>query len=171
MRYYSGIGSRKTPKDIMPNIQEVATLLDSKGYTLRSGGADGADTFFEDYSTRKEIYLPWKGFNNNESELYLENMDPEIVTKAEEISKKFHPRWNSLNKGGRSLMTRNVFQVLGNDLKTPVDFVVCWTETGKIEGGTGQAMRIARNMGIPIFNLFFYDAVSGVKEFLYENKI
>ena len=162
MRYYSGIGSRKTPKAIIPTIEEIATLLDSKGYTLRSGGADGADTFFEDYSTRKEIYLPWKSFNNNESELYLENI---------EISKKFHPRWNSLNKAGRSLMTRNVFQVLGMDLKTPADFIVCWTETGKIEGGTGQAMRIARNMGIPIFNLFFYDAVSGVKEFLYENKI
>jgi hypothetical protein len=171
MRYYSGIGSRKTPKAIIPTIEEIATLLDSKGYTLRSGGADGADTFFEDYSTTKEIYLPWKSFNNNESELYLENIDPEIVTKAEEISKKFHPRWNSLNKAGRSLMTRNVFQVLGMDLKTPADFIVCWTETGKIEGGTGQAMRIARNMGIPIFNLFFYDAVSGVKEFLYENKI
>jgi len=171
MRYYSGIGSRKTPKEIIPTIEEIATLLGEKGYTLRSGGADGADTFFEDYSNNKEIYLPWKGFNNNESELYLENMNPEIVNKAEEISKKFHPRWNSLNKAGRSLMTRNVFQVLGDDLKTPVDFVVCWTETGKIEGGTGQAMRIARNMGIPIFNLFFYDAVAGVKEFLYENKI
>ncbi len=45
------------------------------------------------------------------------------------------------------------FQVLGSDLETPVSFVVCWTIGGKISGGTGQALRIAKDLGIPIFNL------------------
>ena len=46
-KYYAGIGSRKTPKDICELMTRVARYLYFKGYTLRSGAADGADTAFE----------------------------------------------------------------------------------------------------------------------------
>jgi hypothetical protein len=48
---------------------------------------------------------------------------------------------------------RNAQIVLGDDLKTPVDFVVCWTPDGKLTGGTAMALRIAFDYDIPIFNL------------------
>ncbi len=56
-------------------------------------------------------------------------------------------------------MARNCYQVLGEDLSTPVDFVVCWTpdgaesETSRKTGGTGQAIRIAADLGIRVYNL------------------
>lgn len=50
-------------------------------------------------------------------------------------------------------MSRNSYQVLEKDLNTPVEFVLCWTKDGKASGGTGQAMRIAKDKNIPIFNL------------------
>jgi hypothetical protein len=50
-------------------------------------------------------------------------------------------------------MARNAMQVLGPDLKTPSKFVICWTLEGKEIGGTSQAIRIAKDFSIPIYNL------------------
>jgi hypothetical protein len=164
IKYYAGIGSRETPPGIEPIIEEVVKILDKFGYILRSGGADGSDSMFEKYSTGdKEIYLPWKGFNKNNSELYLDNMDPLIVERAQEIAREHHPSWKYLSDGGRKLMTRNTFQVLGKDLETPSSFIVCWTPGGKMLGGTAQALRIAKKMGIPIFNLYDKNSLHKIK--------
>jgi ribA/ribD-fused uncharacterized protein len=57
----------------------------------------------------------------------------------------------------QQLIVRNMFQVLGEDLTAPVDFVVCWTPTfdpcDKDGGGTRYACRIAKKRGIQILNL------------------
>ncbi len=58
-------------------------------------------------------------------------------------------------------MARNSHQVLGADLKSPVDFVICWTPDGcETErqrvwetGGTGQAIALADRWGVPVVNL------------------
>jgi len=145
-KYYAGIGSRETPPGIEPMIEETCKILEKFGYILRSGGAPGADSTFEKYTTgEKEIYLPWRGFNDNSSEFYLDNMDIEFVQKAKSMAMKYHP------------------QVLGSDLQTPVSFVVCWTQGGKIAGGTGQALRIAKDLSIPIFNLYDKDCLYKIK--------
>ncbi len=164
MRYYAGIGSRETPPGVKPMIHEVSSFLSKMGFILRSGGAPGADTMFEEACEgEKEIYLPWKGFNRNESELFMDVISPELVLKSKEIAKKFHPNWNALTEASKKLMCRNTFQILGKDLNTPASFVVCWTQGGTINGGTGQAMRIAKDLKIPIFNLYHKDCVHKIK--------
>ena len=35
----------------------------------------------------------------------------------------------------------------------PADAVICWTERGRVSGGTGMTIRLARAHGIPVFNL------------------
>lgn len=160
MKHYAGIGSRKTPKDLKPVMAEIAELLESKGYILRSGGADGADKYFEDGAGKlfePEIYLPWEGFNGSKSKLF------ECSEEAMVMAKKYHPRWNQLSDAGRKFMARNCYQVLGLDLKTPVEFIVCWTPNGGASGGTGQALRIAKDYGIPVFNLQKDDALAKLK--------
>lgn len=153
---YAGIGSRGTPVDVQKYMEGIAILLAKQGYTLRSGGAEGADTAFETgcdiANGDKEIYLPWRLFNNNESLLIPDVLDK--WNEAKIISMRFHPYWDKLSKEGEAFHTRNVFQVLGDDLKTPVEFVVCYTVCGGISGGTGQALRIAKHYNIPIINLF-----------------
>ena len=47
MKYYAGIGSRETPQEFLEFFVKLARFLYSKGYTLRSGGADGSDKAFE----------------------------------------------------------------------------------------------------------------------------
>lgn len=44
--FYTGIGSRQTPPEILKMMTKIATQLESKGWVLRSGGAEGADEAF-----------------------------------------------------------------------------------------------------------------------------
>lgn len=163
---YAGIGSRTTPNDILVQMYNIAVLLAKKGYILRSGGADGADSAFEkgcdSVNGKKEIYLPWKGFNNNKSELYKPTQE------AFETARANHPRWFYLKDGAQKLHARNSHQILGLDLKSPVKFVICWTQES---GGTEQALRLARNNEIQIINLYHVSDYSVVIEKLIgENK-
>lgn len=152
---YAGIGSRDTPLDVMEQMRLLAKEMNTLGLSLRSGGARGADTAFEiGASGVGEIFLPWEGFNKKWSDdKFYFYMRGDIQKTAELIAAHYHPKWEELSSSGRQFHTRNVFQVLGKDLQTPSKFVICWTKDGKESGGTGQAMRIARHKGIPIFNL------------------
>ena len=148
--YWAGIGSRETPEELKPLIQKITEACNRLGFILRSGAAPGADSFFEEYSlpAQREIYLPWRGFNNSSSSLYS------ISNDATFLAAEFHPGWSRLSMGAKKLMARNMYQVLGQDLETPTSFIVCWTKDGKASGGTGQALRVAKKHNIPIFNLY-----------------
>lgn len=151
--YYTGIGSRKTPPSVLKAFEFLGEEFAKRGYWLRSGGADGADSAFEKgcklFSGKSEIYLPWQGFNgkgSKKSEIY----EYYNIEEATSLAKKYHPCWDNLSFGGKALMTRNSYQILGLDLQTPSSFVVCYTKDGKGGGGTGQALRIAKDYGIKI---------------------
>lgn len=155
---YAGVGSRETPLEVLESMQEIAVYLDKAGMVLRSGGADGADLAFERKvpAMHKEIFLPWKSFNNNASNLFY--VPPEAFTLAE----RYHPGWKYLKQGAQKLMARNVQQILGQLLDSPSKFVICWTQDGadgvniktsSKTGGTGQSIRIAADHGIPVYNL------------------
>lgn len=161
--YFSGIGSRKTPTDIGEEQRKIARVLATYGLILRSGGADGSDTNFEegykDVSGKMEIWLPWPNFNKRQGDKYLPT--PKHFALAETL----HPAWQYLKRGPRALHARNGGQVLGMDLATPVGFVLCWTPDGAQTekevtvdtGGTGTAIKLAWRMGIPVINMFHPD--------------
>lgn len=156
-KFYAGIGSRETPNKVAPIIREIALFLEADGYTLRSGGAPGADKMFEAAitdKTKKHIYVPWYCFQSSTSPLCR------VSQEAIEFSLKYHPAPHKLSESVRKIMGRNAYQVLGEDLKTKADFIVCYTDNGAESGpelyhcgGTGQALRIAEAHGIKIFNL------------------
>jgi hypothetical protein len=157
---YTGIGSRKVPGSVFDKFVSIGSELGNLGFTLRSGGADGCDTAFESgcdlVGGRKEIYLPWSGFNGNGSRLY------NICSEAFDVASKYHPSWYYLRDSVKRLHARNVYQVLGLDLDTPSRFIICYTHWGK--GGTLQALRIGKAYGVPIFN--FIDREYEVSEML-----
>lgn len=166
---YAGIGSRTTPGDIL-------TLMHKFGYAfgrnaiLRSGAAPGADAAFEagcdEAQGQKEIYLPWRRFNGYPHDGALH--DPSEA--AMELAAQYHPGWRYLKRSVKKLIARNGHQVLGQDLKTPVDLVVCWTPDGSLDGtgsksgGTGQALRIAYDHLISIANMARADHLGLVKQ-------
>lgn len=162
--YYAGIGSRETPFEILELMKAIAKILANQGIILRSGAAGGADEAFEigcdQVNGPKDIWLPWNGFNNHKSK----NLpSPAHFEKASQ----FHPIWENLKQGAKRLHARNVGQVWGADLATPVLFVLCWTPDGcehhrtrsRQTGGTGMAISMASLAGIPVFNLANDDAL------------
>lgn len=159
---YTGVGSRKTPAKIQVFMRTLATEFEQRGFTLRSGGAQGADLAFEAGVTspqNKEIYKAYQAHQ-----------------KAMDIARQFHPAWDKCSDYARKLHGRNAFQVLGVDLQSPSKFLVCWTPDGCYEhrtrcyhtGGTGTAISIADYYAIPVFNLARPEHLSKLEEILKE---
>lgn len=158
---YCGVGSRSTPPDVMRDMAEFAALAAGRGWILRSGGAEGADSAFEAgcdiVNGEKEIYLPWKGYNSNPSMKYGVN------DTASKIAATVHPYFERAKKPVQLLLSRNVYQVLGADVDSPVEFVLCYTADGcehyttytpTKTGGTGVAIALASKLEIPVYNLY-----------------
>lgn len=160
---YAGIGSRETPQDVCRKMSQASWAMAGMGFILRSGGAGGADEAFENGVKRfckehdlsqcllAEIYLPYKGFRKNQSPLFG------TTKEARLFAKKYHPNWPNVSSLGRDFHGRNVYQMLGLELNDPSDFVLTWTPKGAITGGTGQALRIAEDLGVPILNFAIHD--------------
>lgn len=148
-RYYTGIGSRKTPDSICLLMTKIASLMSKKGFILRSGGANGADSAFELGSLKSDIFLPWKEFNGSNSKYYCPTSHAYDI--LESVLDPKHYR--ALNYTTRHLHARNVHQVLGIDCTTPSEALICWTEGGKEVGGTATAMKVAKRYNVKIYNL------------------
>ena len=166
---YCGIGSRETPDDVLGLMEEIGKELANRQWTLRSGMAEGADQAFYVGALMQrgkcEIYIPWKGFNGANTECIVAPDLPNY-NDAMEVSSQFHPAWDKCSTGAKKLHTRNVYQVAGTDLMTPANCVVCWTKNGAEVGGTAQAIRIAKYLEIPVFNLFFDKHLDALNEFV-----
>ncbi|AXK43892.1 macro domain-containing protein [Erythrobacter aureus] len=176
---YAGIGSRETPDSILATMTEIAFALEARGFTMRSGFAGGADTAFELGTSRnslREVFAPWKGFGQNPHSKYdarrfqqirmFEHergyrfppapqrlITGDLFDRAEAMAKQYHPTWDRLPQGAQKMHTRNMGQVLGPKLDQPARFVIAWTSDGQATGGTGQAIRVADDLGIPVLNL------------------
>lgn len=154
MRSYAGIGSRQITRQETLDIYKIADFLRDK-YILYSGNADGADIAFQKGSCGNCIlWLPWKNFNKNK---YWEPALKIIGDSdlAKESVDKYHPAPENLSSGARMMMARNYHQIMGGRDYPQVSFVICcsnYDENG-VWGGTGQAVRIAKEKGIPVYNL------------------
>lgn len=156
MKFYAGIGSRSTPAAIQSLMTIAARSLCTQDWTLRTGGAEGADMAFSMGAGRNQVvYLPWESFGDFHT-LADTVVVPEspAASWAMKIAEQFHPAWDRLSPAARKLMARNTCQVLGMaEGSPPSKFVMCWTPGASGSGGTGQAIRIAKAYGIPVFDL------------------
>jgi len=163
MAYYTGIGSRETPQEIISVMEDAAFRLARVGLTLRSGKAGGADAAFQrgmqkyyetldngnqkEYRTRlAEIYIPWDGFSSDNEGLwdfwdypldYLDHLIPEQKSKRDELVEEIHPNFEALKKkrGAFALHSRNVHQVLGANVLEPRPSVFCLYYAGEDKNG------------------------------------
>ena len=172
MKLYAGIGSRNTPDDVIQQMEMFARVAAQRDWTLRSGAAPGADSAFErgcdQVGGNKEILLPLPNFFGHSSTLAAPS------DEAMQLAAEIHPVWRQLSPIPRLLIARNMQQILGVELDTPVLCVVCWTRDGcedfrtysRLTGGTGTAIALASKRGIPIFNLKNPDRFADAAEFM-----
>lgn len=168
------IGSRKLAE---PQYQQDANLFyrvakrcAELGHIIRSGGASGADVIAEQaYADaineilaepdQVEIFVPWRNFqatrgiNNPLHHLHVIPSNLDLIRQANEMVFNTHPNPNALSQGVLKLHSRNMNQVFGLDLNTPIDACICWTEKGIKSGGTASAITLCERNNIPVFNL------------------
>lgn len=156
-RYVTGVGSRETPAYVIEDITSIMEVLVPLGFILRSGAAPGFDEMAERVTLRlggqTEIFLPWKGFGGHKSRLY--KPPPISFEIAQQHMSPHH--WRGMSPGGQACHARDVQQVLGKRCgppDVPSELVFCWTEGGKVVGGTATAMKVAASIGRPVFNLY-----------------
>lgn len=154
------VGSRRYTTTDEHRIEEIGRLLKALKVTGLSGNAEGCDTLWNDAlgSSSMIHFLPWAGFGTPRptTSLILDDAPYPLIHLAEELVTLVHPRADVLTDGPRKLHTRNMFQVLGTDLRSPTAAVIYCapeTPTGKVQGGTSSAVTLARHYGIPAYNL------------------
>lgn len=163
MKYYTGIGSRDTTEEENAQMSNIAKVLGSRGYTLRSGGAEGADTAFEEgcgsVSGLAEIFIPWEGFGtkvvNLNSKRYIPTEDKFQEAKDYLIEKDIIPWFERMKQGAQKLHGRNYYQVIGVD-KQPSELMVYCADDDKHgvpKGGTRTAILLAKSFNIPTYNI------------------
>lgn len=160
---YTGIGAHATPPDVLALMRRIGRHFAASGTMLRSGGSPGADTAFEEGcgGGPKEIYLPWPGFNGNASLLALDGAWYNRIATSEawqalrkELRSESPPvELDALPRETRLRYARDIPQVLGGDLASPSDLVLCWTPPVDQPEGTRIALYVARHFGMPIVNL------------------
>jgi len=135
----AGIGSRKAPVHALQLMRAAGGALAQTGHTGRSGGAVGCDIAFAE------------GMGSSITVLTATDATPEAI----ELASQYHPAWDKCSDYTKRLHGRNCQILLGRSLLEPVDAILCWTPSGAITGGTGQALRVASDpiYSIPIFNL------------------
>lgn len=155
-RFYTGIGSREAPLPILKRAQALGKELALKGFIGRSGKAEGMDEAFMKGFGEAGVgsfinYLPYPSFRDSlalptgcrDISCYPDDVWKEAVMIARDVYGK---GWFEITPGSRDLHTRNVFQVLGDDLQTPSEFVLYWAEPkgrNAVKGGTNTAFQIA----------------------------
>ena len=98
----------------------------------------------------------------------------ELISETERIASEVHPAWDRCNEWARGMHSRNCHQILGYDLQSPVDAVICWTPNGAVVGGTRTALLLAQDAGIPIFNLGRPDqgkVLEEIRQFLLDHNV
>jgi hypothetical protein len=141
MMIFAGIGARETPGKVLHRMKRLSTCFGLQGYTLRSGGAAGADTAFED----AYLYHPdWP------REIFRE---VDATSESLEMAAMFLPNFENIPDGIKGLFARNCQIIMGRDLKSPVSMVIAWTPGGEDVGGAGHAIRVAKHHNIPVINL------------------
>jgi hypothetical protein len=170
-RIYAGIGARATPSAVLDLMTQLARRMEEEGWRLRSGGARGADAAFEagvQDPSRRAIYLPGASFNQRQagSDGYIDSTRLPGWEQALETVAQYHPAPERLSPFARDLMARNAMQVMGPNMDRPADLVVAYTPGGEVVGGTGQALRMAGSLGIPIRNLGDPATLASVRRYL-----
>jgi hypothetical protein len=159
-KYITVIGSRETPEWVLEEMKRIMNEHIEEGYIVRSGGAAGADHVATQFAPPeyREIYLPWDSFNglyHNGKDILRWDFSPvkkDATATAQEVrdilgapplTKQSHINFHS----------RNMMQVLGYNLDTPSDVVLCYTDGARMIGGTASAIMLARLLEIKIINL------------------
>ena len=154
--------------------------LHTDGARGRESGVDHATADIPDraFQVVKEHRAGWHDLSQAEQRRYTrENFhertqgdppaaDTPIPESAFERAKEQLAGWDKLTQATQRKSARNAMELLGDNLNTPADVVICWTKNGKATGITGQAIGLANAHNIPVINLGAPNARADIDGFM-----
>lgn len=170
------IGSRSLTKNVdnkefIPRCEKVCYRLATLGVTFTSGlCADGMDAIAQKaYSQavidHKAFYSQFEVYVMDKKQINKSRLPNKHLAKVinsslkhemEKMASQLHGNWEYCDSYARGMHIRNIHQILGYDLKSPVNAVITWCDVdnfGNPIGGTRTALKLAEQYKIPIFNL------------------
>ena len=176
MKYYTGIGSRDVTEEEFNTMSHLARTFANCDWTLRSGGAQGADSAFElgcaEENGHAEIYIPWKGFGkkfeNNNCKRYIPSYEKFNVAKDYLIEEGIIPWFERMKQGAQKLHGRNYYQCKGLCVDSSI-MVYCADDekNGVPKGGTRTAILLAISLDIPTYNIRVKEQYDKIHELVY----
>lgn len=148
------VGTRSPPNDISHLANTIGSILSNNGCINRTGGAIGMDS---DFAKLYNISLI-ENYRHKSDQIGCINVfELDNIDIAIELISQIVPHYDFLSEEDKQLHIRNCYQVLGKDLKTPSDVLICYCKVigGKPIGGTATAITLARKHNIKIYNLYF----------------
>lgn len=146
--YVAIIGTRKPDENQELAAFELARRLNSAGIRTRTGAAFGVDNACMRGSVPSmlSVVLPWASYNREIVPAGCERIvfDPRVHDHWNKSVDKYHPKPSALTRGARALHARN-FGII----EPCVAVVAMPDENGG--GGTAQGIRIAKDLGISVF--------------------
>lgn len=174
---YAAMSNDNAPQEVLELMGRIARRLAEQSFTARhlsfkAGEKTGfAEVVAQAASGKTEVYLPWKGFNNAESKFTVGRF---LSPEAASLVKQFMPTFEGLKPAVQKIIGCNAHVVMGQDLRSPVRFLIVWSEDGLEDaknrtaksGYMGTPVSIASSLRIPVFNLKNPDAVERLWKFL-----
>lgn len=163
-------GSPLNADEVKQTITEVAEVLEQAGYTMVTGGEPGVESLFSDAVKNTEKI---KAYVPSQSSYYTQKGALKFnLTEADNQSVlDYHPVPSKLNDIAKRAVARYNCEVLGSREggTKKVDFVLCAGPLNRYRRTSGnytQALRIAWDNDIPVFNLLDPDSMRAFKAFV-----
>lgn len=170
---FAGIGPRKTPAHVLAQMTEIGRILANEGWVGVSGYSPGADQAWLAAvpHEQQEVWLPWWNYENA-----LSHQDPhgrfhkvQVSEEIRAVAKSHYMHdFEALKVGAQLLFARNVAIMARDTLDTAVDMVCYWQDPKDIDssyGGTNHALRVAKEINIPCFNIGNDDELQALSDF------
>jgi hypothetical protein len=171
--------SPNPPEEVLKTLDDLAMLLLQKRFTLRTSTNDRSkfDGHLYPTYTFKEIFLPWKKFNELVTPTLAKPKEAayRIALWTELQTKKNYDagRFNALNRVVKLFISLRMHLLLGKDLNQPVKAIIIYTpcgstrftrETDYRNGGRAiDYLGLANFFGIKVYNLGNKESVEELK--------
>lgn len=181
-RYVAIVGSRTAPEIVLEYMIRLGRTYTDLGIGVSSGDAYDCDKagWYGAQQSRNfsnalpRIYLNKSRRNGIPIEQLPGFIDARTLVEHRDMATAMalaaRGSFHGLNEFGRDLHIRNVYQIHGEDLLTPVMACILWAEPdgpNRVKGGTNTAFQIAKKAEIPlIVNLYHQEGIEWAKAFL-----
>lgn len=188
-RFIALVGSREAPDDALQMGGDFGRACTDRGVAITSGDANGMDLAgYKGALTSPSFDLVGARVFLSKSPFYYKNRPPRYADEhiffdasrfhnweqAQALAFEVRGSFAGLDDHGIALQTRNAYQILLDDLQTPVSAVVYWArpigKKGNVKGGTNTAVQLARRFQIPDINIYTDEGARKVERYIQRSR-